>query len=97
MSVSYNEYEDGRLSKYICEELSRRSTESEGCPDVYGTVRSPRCVRMCMEQYGVRDVSELEWNTRHFEVQMCSGRSPGPGGVRMSPGCNSLFGSTSAI
>jgi hypothetical protein len=79
--VSYNEYEDGRLSKCICKELSGRSMESEGCPDVHGTARSLRCVPMCMEQYGVRDVSELEWNTRHFEVRMCSGRSLGPRGV----------------
>jgi hypothetical protein len=80
--VSYNEYEDGRLGKCVCEELSGRSTESKGCPDAHGTAQSLRCVQMCMEQYGVRDVSKLEWNTRHFEVRMCSGRSPGLRGVR---------------
>jgi hypothetical protein len=31
-------------------------------------------------------VSKLEWNTRHFEVRMCSGRSLGPRGVRDESG-----------
>jgi hypothetical protein len=54
------------------------NASARSCPE---GAQCPRGVRMCMEQYGVRDVSELEWNTRHFEVRMCSGRSLGPRGV----------------
>jgi hypothetical protein len=47
--VSYSKYEDGRLSVCICEELSRRSLESEVCLNVHGRGSGLRGVQVCVE------------------------------------------------
>jgi hypothetical protein len=57
--VSYSKYEDGRLSVCICEELSRRSSESEVCPNVHRRGSGPR---------GVQGEPEHAWNIMCPEV-----------------------------